>query len=126
MQITFEEYYKKFNFQEFPFQRANAEAEKEQLDSYYVEPINYSIIVNGLKTSSAIVSGERGTGKTALSYKLVKNLKSSDANLVIYITDFASLPLNYTSDDLYKFLIKQIMVKNIDINIECHNFIPSE
>ena len=108
MQITFEEYYKKFNFQEFPFQRANAEAEKEQLDSYYVEPINYSIIVNGLKTSSAIVSGERGTGKTALSYKLVKNLKSSDANLVIYITDFASLPLNYTSDDLYKFLIKQI------------------
>ena len=75
MQITFEEYYKKFNFQEFPFQRANAEAEKEQLDSYYVEPINYSIIVNGLKTSSAIVSGERGTGKTALSYKLVKNLK---------------------------------------------------
>lgn len=105
--MNFEDYYKSFGFKKYPFGVFTSEAESDVFEDIYLKPPNHSIIVEGLRNTSAIVIGERGTGKTALSLDMAKEL-SGKKNLLVRIEEFSSLKENYETDDLYRFLIERL------------------
>jgi len=105
--MTFEEYYKSFGFKKYPFGVFTSEGEVDVFNSIFLKPQNHSVILEGLSHTSAIVIGERGTGKTALSLAFADNLKSSK-NLIVRIEEFSGLKANYDTEELYKFLIEHL------------------
>lgn len=105
--VTFEEYYKGFGFTKYPFGVFTSEGEKPHLTALFLKPENYSVIVEGLKSTSAIVIGERGTGKTALSLSLQKEL-GGENHLMVRIEEYSRLKEKFDEDDLYRFLTEEI------------------
>lgn len=74
--MSFESYYKGLGFSKYPFGVFTSEGEKKDLSDLFLKPENYSIITEGLQNTSAIITGERGGGKTALSLNLQAELES--------------------------------------------------
>jgi hypothetical protein len=105
--VTFEEYYKSLHLREYPFGVFTAEAELNIISKLYVRPPNYSVIIEGLRNTSALVVGERGTGKTALSLDAAAEL-ACETTLLVRIEEFSGLELSFKPEDLYQFLIQHI------------------
>lgn len=105
--MTFEEYYKGFGFSKYPFGVFTSEGEKSHLAALFLKPENYSVIVEGLRNTSAIVIGERGTGKTALSLSLQNELESEE-HLMVRIEEYSRLKARFDEDELYRFLTEEI------------------
>lgn len=106
--MTFEEYYKQLGLAKYPFGVFMSEGEGEVFDDIYLPPQNHSVILEGLKNTSAIVIGERGTGKTALSIDLGGRL-ASEKRLLVRIEEFSDLKLNYEPNDAYRFLTERLV-----------------
>lgn len=105
--MTFEEYYKSLHLMEYPFGVFTAEAELKIISKLYVRPPNYSVIIEGLRNTSALVVGERGTGKTALSLDAAGEL-ACETTLLVRSEEFSGLELSFKPEDLYHFLIQHI------------------
>lgn len=105
--MTFEEYYKSFGLTKYPFGVFTSEGEEDIFDHLYLPPQNHSVILESLRNTSAIVIGERGTGKTALSIDLGKRL-TNNKNLLVRIEEFSDLRVDYDANDAYRFLIERI------------------
>ena len=103
--MTFEEYYKSFGLTKYPFGVFTSEGEDDIFDHLYLPPQNHSVILESLRNTSAIVIGERGTGKTALSIDLGKRL-TNNKNLLVRIEEFSDLRVDYDANDAYRFLIE--------------------
>lgn len=108
--MEFEEYYKSLDLDAYPFSFYTAESEAEIGDSIYKKPQNYSVIDEGIKGSSIIISGERGAGKTALNLDISRR-KSAEGALLVKIEEFSKLEDNYTPERLYEFLTGSIAVE---------------
>ncbi|MFM5541225.1 P-loop ATPase, Sll1717 family [Aeromonas veronii] len=106
--MTFEDYYKSFGFTKYPFGVFTSEGEQDIFNDIYLPPQNHSVILEGLKNTSAIVIGERGTGKTALSIDLGLRL-TNNKNLLVRIEEFSDLKVGYEQNDVYRFLIERIV-----------------
>ncbi|MBN4969534.1 hypothetical protein JY439_03530 [Stenotrophomonas maltophilia] len=106
--MTFEDYYKRLGFVKYPFGVFTSEGELDFFDGIYLPPDNHSVILEGLKNTSAIVVGERGTGKTALSIDLGDRL-ASDKNLLVRVEEFSDLKINYEPNDAYRFITERIV-----------------
>lgn len=106
--MTFEEYYKKIGLIKYPFGVFTSEGERDVFDDIYLPPQNHSVILEGLRNTSAVVIGERGTGKTALSIDLSGKL-ADPKNLLVKIEEFSDLKVNYEPDDAYHFLTERIV-----------------
>lgn len=105
--MEFEEYYKSLGLDTYPFSVYTAESEIEKGESIYKKPPNYSVIDEGVKGSSIIISGERGTGKTALNLDISRR-KSTKETLLVKIEEFSKLEENYGPERLYEFLTESI------------------
>ncbi len=106
--ITFFEFCSHLNLEEYPFSTFNAESEKRNGHNLFIQPQNHSVLLQGLKNNlSHLIIGERGTGKTALSYEMKRSIDIS-INLIVYIDDYSSLKLNHKPEDYYRFLSEQI------------------
>lgn len=105
--MEFEEYYKSLGLETYPFSVYTAESETEKGDSIYKKPQNYSVIDEGIKGSSIIITGERGSGKTALNLDISRR-KDSKETLLVKIEEFSELEENYSPEQLYEFLISSI------------------
>lgn len=104
---TFEQFFKQFGLTEYPFATFSAEVERKRLEQLFVRPAVYSPLVGTFgDRSSVIISGERGTGKTALVYELMRNIDSK--RLCVYVDDFSGLDINHDSAALYKFLVDSV------------------
>lgn len=100
--MTFAEFYYQFGLAEYPFNTFTTEDEREN-GELFVEPIDYSLIKDAFKNSRTIImSGNRGTGKTAIVFDLMRNAPKN--SFVIYIDDFSSLPEHPSTNDFYKML----------------------
>jgi Cdc6-like AAA superfamily ATPase len=119
-QMEFEQYYKSFGLEEYPFGVFTTEAEVRKSFSLFLKPENHSVILEGLKNTSAIVIGERGTGKTDLSLDSIRALEATDS-LIVRIEEFSSLPQNYSTEDLYNFLVERIAARFFDQSIATPN-----
>jgi hypothetical protein len=106
--MSFETYYKNLGFSKYPFGIFTSEGERDVHDDIYLTPPSHSVILEGLKNTSAIIVGERGTGKTALSVDLGLRLQS-DKNLLVKIDEFSNLPVGYDENALYRFLTERIV-----------------
>lgn len=105
--MNFEQYYKSLALTKYPFGVFTSEAEADVFDEIYLKPANHSVITEGLRNTSAIIIGERGTGKTALSKKIQAEL-TNNHTILVNIEEFSSLKLNYETESLYKFIIERI------------------
>lgn len=105
--MEFEQFYKGFGLLKYPFGIFTSEAESEVSAEIFIKPVNYSIILEGLRNTSAIITGERGTGKTALSVDLDVALSGGNF-LLVRIKEFSPLKEGYSNEDLYRFLIEKI------------------
>ncbi|HBP0513702.1 P-loop ATPase, Sll1717 family [Pseudomonas aeruginosa] len=108
--MTFEDFYKHLGLAKYPFGVFTSEGERDVFDDIYLPPQNHSVILEGLKNTSAIVIGERGTGKTALNIDLGERL-SSDKNLLVRIEEYSDLKLDYEQNDAYRFLTERIVTE---------------
>lgn len=106
--MTFEDYYRRLGLVKYPFGVFTSEGEREVFEDIYLPPQNHSVILEGLRNTSAIVIGERGTGKTALSIDLGEKL-ASEKHLLVRIEEFSDLKLNYQSNDAYRFLTERVV-----------------
>lgn len=106
--ISFASFCSNLKLSEYPFSTFNAESEKQISQILFIEPQNHSVLLQGLKNNlSHLIVGERGTGKTALSYEMKRNI-SKNTNLIVYIDDYSSLDIKYKAEDYYRFLSEQI------------------
>lgn len=105
--MTFEDYYRQLGLEKYPFGVFTSEGERDVFDDIYLPPQNHSVILEGLRNTSAIVIGERGTGKTALSIDLGGKLESPK-NLLVRIEEFSDLKAKYAPNDAYRFLTERI------------------
>lgn len=104
---SFSAFTQRLGFREYPFAIFSAEGERLRLEELFVAPTIYSPLVETFSNrSSVIISGERGTGKTALLYELTRNTSSSSLN--VYLEDFGDLPLDHSQAQLYEFLIANL------------------
>jgi hypothetical protein len=105
--LEFEDYYKSLGLTSYPFSVYTAEAEREKAEIIYKKPSNYSVIHETLNGSSVIVTGERGSGKTALNLDIVRR-KMSDNKLLVHIEDFSNLEEEFNHEQLYRFITERI------------------
>jgi len=85
------ELYERMGFEENPFSRFNAEEELEYLSEIFFEPKYFSTILQDIfKNNSRYVFGERGSGKSALMFKIIDELKNKDS-LTILIDEYKFL-----------------------------------
>jgi len=103
--IEFEDFSKNLGLEIYPFSVFTAEEEKEFLDRAFIRPLAYSTSSNAVKNGKNVfIYGERGTGKTALLFKLANECDGT----VIQIHDYSSLPLIPDQSEIYKFYLNNI------------------
>lgn len=115
--MTFTEFYQKFGLLKYPFNTFTTEDEREK-GELFVDPIDYTLIKDAFKNSRTIImAGNRGTGKTAIVFDLMRNAPQN--SFVLYIDDFASLPEQPNNNDFYKLLceslVNSLMSRAVDI-----------
>lgn len=120
--MDFSEYYKLLGLNSYPFSIFTAEKEKEKSESLYKKPGNHSVILEGLQSSSVLVTGERGTGKTALALDIERQFKDGSA-LIVKIDEFSKLKSGYNAEELYDFLTKSISSAFFEAMAETPNFL---
>lgn len=104
---TFGQFYKRFGFAEYPFSVFTSESEQNHGKELFVDFSMYSPIIEGfLNGRGMILSGDRGTGKTAIIYDFCRRAPPSE--LIVNISDYSELSLKFTLQEFYKFLIKQL------------------
>ncbi|HEF4727272.1 TPA: hypothetical protein SAP13_004710 [Burkholderia multivorans] len=107
MDATFESFYKNIGFVEYPFSKWSAEQERDRLHELFVRPSYYGPIDEAFKGGLGMfLIGERGTGKTAAIYDLIRD--SKDSNVVVLIDDFSGVPVAYKPEDLYFLIISRV------------------
>ena len=117
--MQFDEFYKAFWLSDYPFNTFTTEDEKKKAD-LFVEPIDYALIRSAFRDSRTIImSGNRGTGKTAIVYNLMET--APQKALTVYIDDLSSLNDEASSIDFYQlicsFIVNAVMEQYIDKGI---------
>ena len=103
----FDSYVKSLKFREYPFSIFSAEGERRRLEELFVKPVIYAPLVETFSNrSSVVISGERGNGKTALLFELMRTRSTN--GISVYIEDFSELQLGHDQAQLYDFLIKNL------------------
>jgi hypothetical protein len=106
--MSFQDFYKNMGFVDYPFAIFTSESEQDRQKELFYDTSLYSPIVqNFLSGNTIILSGDRGTGKTAILYDLVRRLQNSKT-LVVEISDYSSLKWPFDPKQLYIFLTQQL------------------
>ena len=103
--MTFEEYYKSFGLDEYPFLIFSSEQEKKE--GLFIKPKNYSLLVNAFSSGiTAIVVGNRGSGKTKIIEDLHKNV--NDNTIVCVIENYENVSAMNNIADFYALFLESI------------------
>ena len=104
-EISFEKFYKKFGYIQYPFNSFTAEDEKERQSRLFISTQKYSPILEAfLSKSSMLLLGDRGTGKTSILYDFTRQAPSN--RLVCKIDDFSGLKTDFSDADFYNFVLR--------------------
>lgn len=107
---TIKEFYAGFQLKDNPFASFTTENEGSIFAKTFVKPNDYeSILDNFSQKNSIILTGDRGTGKTALIKDLLSKV-DDNTSILSHIVDFSSLQTNYQLNDFYKFVISNLSV----------------
>lgn len=94
------ELFESMGFNSHPFSRYSAEEEKEYLDKIFSKPNYFNSLYGDIRDgNSRFIFGERGIGKTALIFNLMKKLES-ERYFVILIHQYDEIDLQNNSKDM--------------------------
>ena len=103
------ELYENLGFKENPFSKFSAEEELSYINMIYFEPKYFKTLYDDIKkNNSRFIFGQRGSGKTALMYKIISKIKEEN-HLFILIDDFSFLSKVSTFKDYQIVFIKQLL-----------------
>ncbi len=106
--ISFEEFCKGFGFEVYPFNSFTAEDEQKKQPELFISTKLYSPLFEAYEAGrTMLLSGDRGTGKTAITYDFKR--RSKDTWLICSIDDFSGLEKEYNEVELYNFVLKQLV-----------------
>lgn len=107
---TYKEFYTQFGLKENPFASFTTENEGQRFAKTFIKPNDYeTILENFSQKNSILLTGDRGTGKTALIKDFNSKL-SQDSSIIAHIVDFSQLKTDYQLQDFYKFVISNLSV----------------
>jgi len=107
---TLKEFYAQFHFKSDPFSSFTTENENEMFTQIFTSPSEYETILDNFsQKNSIILTGDRGTGKTALIKDFTLKVDSKKA-ILVQIIDYSKLKMEYEASDFYSFIINQITV----------------
>ena len=107
---TYKEFYTQFGLKENPFASYTTENEGQRFAKTFIKPNDYeTILENFSQKNSILLTGDRGTGKTALIKDFNSKL-SNDNSIIAHIVDFSQLKTDYQLQDFYKFVISNLSV----------------
>lgn len=110
MVTSFNEFYKHIGFEKYPF--IDRTAEKEDTTSLFISPPNYSILKDAFDSGkTAIISGNRGTGKTIILLEIQK--KELSKRVISYIENYESISLTNNILDFYSLILKSIIAETL-------------
>ena len=105
---TFREFYERMGFKKYPF--FDRTAEKEDTSNLFIAPPDYSVLKDVFDSEgTAIVSGNRGTGKTIILLDIQAN--ASPKKIVSYIENYESIPLTNNALDFYSLILQSIIAE---------------
>ncbi|MBU3098954.1 MULTISPECIES: P-loop ATPase, Sll1717 family [Clostridium] len=114
MQNTFTKFYQNIGFDSYPFR--DRTAEKEDITKLFIKPLDYSSLEDILLSNqTAVICGNRGSGKTIILSDLKSKVPSN--KLVCFIDNYEAIPLNNNLHDFYS-LILQSITKNLLIHLD--------
>jgi hypothetical protein len=99
---------------EYPFALHTAESEARKHDEagLFIRPTHYGPIFPTYDAgASMFLIGDRGVGKTALTYDFVRTATSKAAALAVILDDFSSIKIHYLPADLYHLIAQAIVAK---------------
>lgn|GEM_PF-743717 len=110
MMTSFKDFYEHIGFEGYPF--FDRTAEKEDTTNLFISPPNYSILMDAFDSGkTAIISGNRGTGKTIILLEIQK--KELSNGIVSYIQNYESIPLTNNILDFYSLILKSIIAETL-------------
>jgi len=107
---TYKEFYNTFGLKDNPFASFTTENEGLRFTKTFIKPNDYeTILENFSQQSSILLTGDRGTGKTALIKDFISKL-DNEKSIVSHIIDFSQLKADYELNDFYKFVITNLSI----------------
>ncbi|HMO39954.1 MAG TPA: hypothetical protein PKC76_09650 [Saprospiraceae bacterium] len=107
---TYKEFYTQFGLKENPFASFTTENEGQRFSKTFIKPNDYeTILENFSQKNSILLTGDRGTGKTALIKDFISKIDGNNS-IIVHIIDFSSLKQDYELKDFYKFVIVNLSV----------------
>jgi hypothetical protein len=107
---TYKEFYTQFGLKENPFASFTTENEGQHFSKTFIKPNDYeTILENFSQKNSILLTGDRGTGKTALIKDFISKINDNNS-ITAHIIDFSSLKHDYELQDFYKFVIVNLSV----------------
>jgi hypothetical protein len=107
---TYKEFYTQFGLKENPFASFTTENEGQHFSKTFIKPNDYeTILENFSQKNSILLTGDRGTGKTALIKDFISKINDNNS-ITAHIIDFSSLKQDYELQDFYKFVIVNLSV----------------
>lgn len=104
-QVSFEEFVRSLGFKSYPFNSFTAENEKDRQERLFVSTGLYSPLYEAFESGQTmILSGDRGTGKTSITYDFLR--RANNSHLICQIDDFGNLPKGYSESELYRFILE--------------------
>ena len=99
-----------FGLKENPFASFTTENEGQRFSKTFIKPNDYeTILENFSQKNSILLTGDRGSGKTALIKDFISKINDNNS-ITAHIIDFSSLKQDYEIKDFYKFVIVNLSV----------------
>lgn len=107
---SFNEFYEQIGFCKYPFR--DRTAEKEGTSDLFIAPPDFAIIKDAFDSGeTAIISGNRGTGKT----KLLRNIKTNDLEdaIIVNIENYETVNLSDNLLQFYSLILQNIISETL-------------
>lgn len=103
---SFKEFYLDIGFEKYPFR--DRTAEKEDSTKLFIKPHNYALLEDILLAhQTAIVCGNRGSGKTIMLSDLKSKVPSN--TLVSYVDNYELLPIRGNKLEFYSLILQNVI-----------------
>ncbi|WP_145758339.1 P-loop ATPase, Sll1717 family [Sediminicola sp. YIK13] len=101
------ELFERLKFKKNPFSTFSAEQERKFLDEIFIYPNNYNSLRSDIiENRSRFIIGARGIGKTALIYKIKREIEENNV-FAILIDDFEGVPVKNNKKHFLKLIINE-------------------
>ncbi|WP_046213551.1 P-loop ATPase, Sll1717 family [Paenibacillus wulumuqiensis] len=105
---SFKELYSRLGLVEYPFTIYTTENEKDKLEQLFIQPSDYAPIIESFNHDrTMMLVGNRGTGKTALLYDLLRK-ENAELSLICSIDNFSELSTKVELREFYTLILKAL------------------